>query len=105
MCVSELTLCPFSQREYLKVAQQFFQLVGGLASKIGTLRRNVNILVLGLCGQAKRVFIFVCRLSDTIPGRQCMASCFFLLRKFDDVLTYLNSVKVPIDGCVLCHAV
>uniref|UniRef100_A0A3Q3DM99 Intraflagellar transport protein 56 n=1 Tax=Hippocampus comes TaxID=109280 RepID=A0A3Q3DM99_HIPCM len=47
-------------REYLKVAQQFFQLVGGLASKIGT---------------------------------QCMASCFFLLRKFDDVLTYLNSVK------------
>ncbi|XP_051940765.1 intraflagellar transport protein 56 [Hippocampus zosterae] len=51
-------------REYLKVAQQFFQLVGGLASKI-----------------------------DTIPGRQCMASCFFLLRKFDDVLTYLNSVK------------
>ncbi|XP_007439728.1 intraflagellar transport protein 56-like, partial [Python bivittatus] len=30
---------------------------------------------------------------DTIPGRQCMASCFFLLRQFDDVLIYLNSVK------------
>lgn len=33
-------------------------------------------------------------LSDTIPGRQCMASCFFLLRQFDDVLVYLNSIKV-----------
>ncbi len=32
--------------------------------------------------------------TDTIPGRQCMASCFFLLRQFDDVLLYLNSVKV-----------
>ncbi|XP_053112151.1 intraflagellar transport protein 56 isoform X2 [Hemicordylus capensis] len=30
---------------------------------------------------------------DTIPGRQCMASCFFLLKQFDDVLIYLNSVK------------
>uniref|UniRef100_A0A3Q3RE38 Intraflagellar transport protein 56 n=1 Tax=Monopterus albus TaxID=43700 RepID=A0A3Q3RE38_MONAL len=45
-------------REHLKIAQQFFQLVG-----------------------------------DTIPGRQCMASCFFLLRQFEDVLIYLNSVK------------
>lgn len=33
-------------------------------------------------------------LEDTIPGRQCMASCFFLLRQFEDVLIYLNSVKV-----------
>lgn len=33
-------------------------------------------------------------LSDTIPGRQCMASCFFLLRQFEDVLIYLNSIKV-----------
>jgi len=31
---------------------------------------------------------------DTIPGRQCMASCFFLLQQFEDSLTYLNSVKV-----------
>ncbi|MEJ1280763.1 tetratricopeptide repeat domain 26 [Cricetulus griseus] len=30
---------------------------------------------------------------DTIPGRQCMASCFFLLKQFDDVLIYLNSFK------------
>ncbi|KAH0616822.1 hypothetical protein JD844_028236, partial [Phrynosoma platyrhinos] len=51
-------------REHLKIAQQFFQLVGGSASEC-----------------------------DTIPGRQCMASCFFLLRQFDDVLIYLNSVK------------
>ncbi|KAL8221802.1 UNVERIFIED_CONTAM: hypothetical protein K2H54_074508 [Gekko kuhli] len=52
-------------RDHLKIAQQFFQLVGGSASEC-----------------------------DTIPGRQCMASCFFLLRQFDDVLIYLNSVKM-----------
>ncbi|XP_076585701.1 intraflagellar transport protein 56 isoform X2 [Chaetodon auriga] len=52
------------QRDHLKIAQQFFQLVGGSASEC-----------------------------DTIPGRQCMASCFFLLRQFEDVLIYLNSVK------------
>uniref|UniRef100_A0A8C5HQY2 Intraflagellar transport protein 56 n=1 Tax=Gouania willdenowi TaxID=441366 RepID=A0A8C5HQY2_GOUWI len=51
-------------KEHLKIAQQFFQLVGGSASEC-----------------------------DTIPGRQCMASCFFLLRQFEDVLIYLNSVK------------
>uniref|UniRef100_A0A3Q2QDN7 Intraflagellar transport protein 56 n=1 Tax=Fundulus heteroclitus TaxID=8078 RepID=A0A3Q2QDN7_FUNHE len=50
-------------RDHLKIAQQFFQLVGGSASEC------------------------------TIPGRQCMASCFFLLRQFEDVLIYLNSVK------------
>jgi intraflagellar transport protein 56 len=51
-------------REHLKVAQQYFQLVGGSASEC-----------------------------DTIPGRQCMASCFFLLKQFEDVLIYLNSIK------------
>jgi hypothetical protein len=30
---------------------------------------------------------------DTIPGRQCMASCFFLLKQFEDVLIYLKSIK------------
>lgn len=50
--------------EHLKIAQQYFQLVGGSASEC-----------------------------DTIPGRQCMSSCFFLLRQFDDVLIYLNSIK------------
>ncbi|ESO84728.1 hypothetical protein LOTGIDRAFT_221830 [Lottia gigantea] len=51
-------------REHLKIAQQYFQLVGGSASEC-----------------------------DTIPGRQCMASCFFLLKQFEDVLIYFNSVK------------
>ncbi len=51
-------------REYLKIAQQFFQLVGASASEC-----------------------------DTIPGRQCMASCFFLLKQFEDVNIYLNSIK------------
>jgi len=50
--------------EHLKLAQQLFQLVGASASE-----------------------------SDTIPGRQCMASCFFLLRQFEDVLVYLKSIK------------
>ena len=35
---------------------------------------------------------------DTIPGRQCMASCFFLLKQFEDVLIYLNSIKVRATG-------
>jgi len=51
-------------REHLKLAQQLFQLVGASASEC-----------------------------DTIPGRQCMASCFFLLKQFDDALVYLKSVK------------
>ncbi|XP_032826363.2 intraflagellar transport protein 56 [Petromyzon marinus] len=50
--------------EHVKIAQQYFQLVGGSASEC-----------------------------DTIPGRQCMASCFFLLKQFEDVLIYLNSIK------------
>jgi intraflagellar transport protein 56 len=51
-------------KEHLKIAQQLFQLVGGSASEC-----------------------------DTIPGRQCMASCFFLLRQFEDVLVYLKSIR------------
>ena len=51
-------------RDHVKMAQQFFQLVGSSASEC-----------------------------DTIPGRQCMASCFFLLKQFDDVNIYLNSIK------------
>jgi len=51
-------------REHLKVAQQYFQLLGASASEC-----------------------------DTIPGRQCMASCFFVLRQFDDVLIYLSSIE------------
>ncbi|CAE7632943.1 TTC26 [Symbiodinium microadriaticum] len=51
-------------REHLKVAQQCFQLVGTSAHEC-----------------------------DTIPGRQCMASCFFLMKQFDDVSIYLNSIK------------
>ncbi|CCW59760.1 unnamed protein product [Phytomonas sp. EM1] len=30
---------------------------------------------------------------DTIPGRQCMASYFFLIRDFSNVLIYLRSIK------------
>jgi intraflagellar transport protein 56 len=51
-------------KEHLKIAQQLFQLVGGSATEC-----------------------------DTIPGRQCMASCFFLLQQFDDVLVYLKSIR------------
>lgn len=51
-------------RDHLKTAQQLFQLVGASATEC-----------------------------DTIPGRQCMASCFFLLKQFDDVMVYLNSIK------------
>mmetsp|Transcript_8890 Transcript_8890/g.18956 ORF Transcript_8890/g.18956 Transcript_8890/m.18956 type:complete len:504 (-) Transcript_8890:134-1645(-) len=50
--------------EHLKMAQQLFQLVGASASEC-----------------------------DTIPGRQSMASCFMLLRQYEDVLVYLKSIK------------
>lgn len=53
-----------NSRENLKLAQQYYQLVGSSGAEC-----------------------------DTIPGRQCMASCFFLLKQFEDVLIYLNSVK------------
>jgi intraflagellar transport protein 56 len=51
-------------REHIKTAQQLFQLVGASSTEC-----------------------------DTIPGRQCMASCFFLLKQFDDVLVYLKSIR------------
>lgn len=31
---------------------------------------------------------------DTIPGRQCMGSNFFLLRQYQDVLIYFDSIQV-----------
>ncbi|XP_014484026.1 PREDICTED: intraflagellar transport protein 56 [Dinoponera quadriceps] len=53
-----------NSRDSMKIAQQYFQLVGSSASEC-----------------------------DTIPGRQCMASCFFLYRQFEEVLVYLSSIK------------
>jgi intraflagellar transport protein 56 len=47
--------------DHLKQAQQYFQLVGSSSSEC-----------------------------DTIPGRQAMASCFFLLKQFEDVLIFLE---------------
>jgi len=51
-------------QEHLKLAQQHFKLVGSSASEC-----------------------------DTIPGRQCMASCFFLKKQWEDVLLYLKSIR------------
>jgi len=59
-CIGQIN----DSREYIKLAQQLFQLVGASATEC-----------------------------DTIPGRQSMASCFFLLKQFDDVLVYLESIK------------
>lgn len=53
-----------SSRQHVKTAQQYFQLVGSSPTEC-----------------------------DTIPGRQCMASCFYLLKQFEDVNIYLNSIK------------
>jgi len=66
-------------KEHLKKAQQFFQLVGASASEC-----------------------------DTIPGRQCMASCFFLLKQFEDVNIYLKSIKAYMhndDGFTWNHGI
>ncbi|KAK7601824.1 hypothetical protein V9T40_009265 [Parthenolecanium corni] len=51
-------------KENIKAAQQLFQLVGSSSSEC-----------------------------DTIPGRQCMASAYFLQQQFKDVELYLNSIK------------
>ena len=51
-------------QDQIGVAQHNFNLVGGSASEC-----------------------------DTIPGRQCMASSYFLLKQFEDVLVYLKSIK------------
>ena len=51
-------------KEQLRFAQNYFQMVGASPSEC-----------------------------DTIPGRQCMASCFFILKQFDDVLVYLKSIR------------
>ncbi|BBN20111.1 intraflagellar transport protein 56 [Marchantia polymorpha subsp. ruderalis] len=63
-----VTLAMYGQEaelgEVTKQAHQLFQLVGTSASEC-----------------------------DTIPGRQCMASCFFLLKQYDDTIIYLKSIK------------
>ncbi|XP_055703170.1 intraflagellar transport protein 56 [Phlebotomus papatasi] len=51
-------------KEHIKNAQQCLHLVGGSASEC-----------------------------DTIPGRQAMASAFFLYSQFEEVLVYLNSIR------------
>lgn len=48
-------------QEQLKAAQQYFQVVGSSPTEC-----------------------------DTIPGRQAMASCFFLLKQYEDVLVFLH---------------
>lgn len=48
----------------LKTAQQLFQMVGASPTE-----------------------------ADTIPGRQCMASCFILQKSFSDALLYLDSIQ------------
>ncbi|KAI1720726.1 tetratricopeptide repeat domain-containing protein [Ditylenchus destructor] len=51
-------------KEHLKAAAQFFKAVGESTSEC-----------------------------DTIAGRQCMASAYFIRRQFEEVLVYLNSIK------------
>nr|XP_026490875.1 intraflagellar transport protein 56 [Vanessa tameamea] len=53
-----------NDEEQMKLAQQSFHVVGNSASEC-----------------------------DTIPGRQCMASSYFLAGQFEEVLVYLNSIK------------
>ncbi|KAL3317573.1 Intraflagellar transport protein 56 [Cichlidogyrus casuarinus] len=62
-CVGQKSKSPV-RKEQIKKAQQHFQLIGSSSSEC-----------------------------DTVSGRQCMASCFFLLRQFEDVLMYLESIK------------
>lgn len=38
-------------------------------------------------------FAYLSPEGDTIPGRQSMASAFFLYGQFEEVLVYLNSIR------------
>uniref|UniRef100_A0A914VKT0 Intraflagellar transport protein 56 n=1 Tax=Plectus sambesii TaxID=2011161 RepID=A0A914VKT0_9BILA len=51
-------------KEHLKTSEEFYRMVGSSAAEC-----------------------------DTIPGRQSMASAHFLMRQFEEVLVYLNSIK------------
>nr|CAG4641626.1 EOG090X04LA [Eurycercus lamellatus] len=53
-----------NSKEHLDTAIQYLHLVGGSSSEC-----------------------------DTIPGRQCVASAFFLQHQYEDVLLYLNSIR------------
>lgn len=53
-----------NSHEHLKVAQNYYQLIGGSPAEC-----------------------------DTIQGRQCMASYFFLIRQYEEVVLYLSSIK------------
>lgn len=50
-CVRQMCNCAFVfQRDHLKIAQQFFQLVGGSASECGTPHRNLTCFIIwGKC--------------------------------------------------------
>lgn len=73
-------------REHLKVAQQCFQLVGASGKRwLQAARRSAAHTHTHSHPSAVEC--------DTIPGRQCMASCFFLLRQFNDVNIYLRSIR------------
>lgn len=77
-----------NNKEHIKVAQQFFQLVGSSPAECG-----MSNFFRSMCGDKE------CKLlADTIPGRQCMASAFFLQKQFEEVIVYLNSIKVRFFG-------
>uniref|UniRef100_A0A2K6GBR4 Intraflagellar transport protein 56 n=1 Tax=Propithecus coquereli TaxID=379532 RepID=A0A2K6GBR4_PROCO len=66
---------------------QEYILKGVVNAALGQEMGSRTFSFMNICG------FFSHSISDTIPGRQCMASCFFLLKQFDDVLIYLNSFK------------
>jgi intraflagellar transport protein 56 len=76
-CLGQAT----DSREHLKVAQQCFQLVGTSAHECDTIPGLFSLSLSSLSLSLSRL------------GRQCMASCFFLMKQFDDVNIYLNSIK------------
>lgn len=81
--------------EYLVIHTYLYENVTfHLPDTYAALRVNaVRISVLQLVGASASE-------CDTIPGRQCMASCFFLLKQFEDVNIYLNSVKVSLPPSI-----
>lgn len=73
------------------VRAQEFILKGVVYLAIGQQRNSRELL-----NEAKKYFQVVGTSKsecDTIPGRQCMAACYFIMRNFNDVNIYLKSIK------------
>jgi hypothetical protein len=71
---------------------------GAVAASLGQMIGDNEVL-----SEALTLFAFIGDSpteKDTIPGRQCMASCLFLKKQYSDALVYLSSVESYLSKCL-----